>query len=145
MLGHKMPRLQITPRLSIEEAELSFSFARASGPGGQNVNKVESAVQLRFDIRNSPSLSDATKTRLETLAGSRATKDGILVIFAQNFRSQDLNKQDAQQRIIDLIAEAAQRPKPRIKTKPTLSAKKKRVDSKVERGKTKRLRSGPLE
>jgi ribosome-associated protein len=140
-----MPKLHITPRLSIEEAELGFSFARASGPGGQNVNKVESAVQLRFDIRNSPSLSEATKERLETLAGSRATKDGVLVIFAQSFRSQDLNKQDAQQRLVDLIIEAARKPKPRIKTRPTLSAKKKRVDSKVERGKTKRLRSGPLD
>jgi ribosome-associated protein len=140
-----MPKLYITPRLSIEEAELGFSFARASGPGGQNVNKVESAVQLRFDIRNSPSLSEATKARLETLAGSRATKDGVLVIFAQSFRSQDLNRQDAQQRLVDLIIEAAHKPKPRIKTRPTLSAKKKRVDSKVQRGETKRLRSGPVE
>lgn len=140
-----MPKLQINPRLSIDTEELAFSFARASGPGGQNVNKVESAVQLRFDIRNSRSLNEGVKERLESLAGSRVTKEGILVIFAQSFRSQDLNRQDAQKRLTGLISEAAQKPKFRVKTRPTLSAKKKRTDSKTQRGEIKRLRSGPVE
>ncbi|ACB93901.1 alternative ribosome rescue aminoacyl-tRNA hydrolase ArfB [Beijerinckia indica] len=140
-----MPRLFINPRLSIDEAELLFSFARASGPGGQNVNKVESAVQLRFDVYNSPSLDETVKERLSLLSGSRITKDGILVIFAQNFRSQELNRQDAQTRLLDLIGAAGKKPKPRIKTRPSLSAKRQRVDSKVRRGETKRLRSGPID
>ncbi|WP_036261095.1 alternative ribosome rescue aminoacyl-tRNA hydrolase ArfB [Methylocapsa aurea] len=140
-----MPRIEVTPEISIDEAELAFSFVRASGPGGQNVNKVETAAQLRFDVANSPSLEPAVKRRLERLAGSRFTKEGVVVIFAQNRRSQEQNRQDALGRLLRLIAAAAERPKPRIKTRPSLSARRQRVESKVRRGETKRLRSGPPE
>jgi len=140
-----MPRIVVTPEISIDDAELAFSFARASGPGGQNVNKVETAAQLRFDVAHSPSLDEAVKRRLERLAGSRLTKEGVLVIFAQTRRSQELNRQDALARLLRLIAAAAEKPKPRIKTRPSLSARKRRVESKVRRGETKRLRSAPPE
>jgi ribosome-associated protein len=140
-----MARIAVTPEISIDEAELAFSFARAGGPGGQNVNKVETAAQLRFDVTNSASLSEAVKRRLERLAGSRLTKDGVLVIFAQTQRSQDLNRQEALARLLRLIAAAAEKPKPRIKTRPTLAARKRRVESKVRRGETKRLRTAPPE
>ncbi|WOJ90917.1 alternative ribosome rescue aminoacyl-tRNA hydrolase ArfB [Methylocapsa polymorpha] len=140
-----MARIAVTPEISIDEAELAFSFARAGGPGGQNVNKVETAAQLRFDVTNSASLSEAVKRRLERLAGSRLTKDGVLVIFAQTQRSQDLNRQEALARLLRLIATAAEKPKPRIKTRPTLAARKRRVESKVRRGETKRLRTAPPE
>ena len=135
-----MPTITITPRLSIDESELTFAFARASGPGGQNVNKVESAVHLRFDVFASPALDDGTKRRLAILAGSRLTNDGVLVIFAQSHRSQDRNKADAQARLVAMIAEASERPKFRVKTRPSLSAKRERTDSKVKRGTTKRMR-----
>jgi ribosome-associated protein len=138
-----MALLRVTPRIFLDETELVFAFARASGPGGQNVNKVESAVHLRFDVWNSPSLDEAVKTRLARLAGSRLTNDGVLIIFAQSHRSQERNRQDAQDRLFALIAAAAERPKPRIKTRPTLASKTKRVDSKVKRGLTKRLRGAP--
>lgn len=140
-----MPRIAATPDISIDEAELGFSYARASGPGGQNVNKVETAAQLRFDAANSPSLAEPVKQRLARLAGSRLTKEGVIVIFAQNRRSQELNRQDALARLLALIAAAAEKPKPRIKTKPSFSARKRRVESKVRRGETKRLRSAPSE
>ena len=140
-----MPKIIVTPEIAIDEAELAFSFARASGPGGQNVNKVETAVELRFDVWASPSLNERVKRRLVELSGSRLTKEGVIVIFAQTFRTQELNRQEALRRLLGLIAEAAERPKPRIKTRPSLSARKRRVDSKVRRGETKRLRSGPLE
>ena len=135
-----MPTITITPRITIDESELAFAFARASGPGGQNVNKVESAVHLRFDVFASPSLDDGTKRRLAVLAGSRLTNEGVLVIFAQSHRSQDRNKADAQARLVAMIAEASERPKFRVKTRPTLSAKRQRTDSKVKRGATKRMR-----
>ena len=135
-----MPAIVITPRLSIDESELSFAFARASGPGGQNVNKVESAVHLRFDLAASPSLDDHTKRRLAVLAGSRLTNEGVLVIFAQSHRSQDRNKADALARLVAMIAGASERPKFRVKTRPSLSAKRQRTDSKVKRGATKRMR-----
>jgi ribosome-associated protein len=140
-----MPKIIVTPEIAIDEAELAFSFARASGPGGQNVNKVETAVELRFDVWASPSLNERVKHRLAELSGSRLTKEGVIVIFAQTFRTQELNRQEALRRLLGLIAEAAERPKPRIKTRPSLSARKRRVDSKVRRGETKRLRSGPME
>ncbi len=140
-----MARIEVTPEVSIDEAELGISFVRASGPGGQNVNKVETAAQLRFDVESSASLEPAVKRRLSRLAGARLTKDGEIVIFAQNFRSQELNRKDAVARLISLIAAAAERPKPRIKTRPSLAARKRRVESKVRRGETKKLRSGPTE
>ncbi len=140
-----MPRLDVTPTISIDENELDFSYARASGPGGQNVNKVETAAQLRFDVYGSPSLDERVKRRLYILAGSRLTNEGVIVIFAQSFRSQERNKADAQARLFELIATAAERPKPRIKTRPTLASKKRRVEGKVRRGETKKLRGKAIE
>lgn len=135
-----MPAIAVTPSLSIDDAEVSFAFARASGPGGQNVNKVESAVHLRFDVARSPSLDEGTKRRLAGLAGRRLTEDGVLVLFAQSHRSQERNREDALARLVALIAEASERPKFRIKTRPSLSAKRRRTDSKVRRGAVKRDR-----
>ena len=141
----RMPTIAVAPDLAIDEGELVFSFARAGGPGGQNVNKVESAVHLRFDVAASPTLDVATKRRLARLAGSRLTADGVLVIFAQRHRSQERNKADARTRLLALIAEAATRPKLRVKTRPTAAAKRRRVESKVRRGETKRLRGAPAD
>lgn len=135
-----MPMIAVTPDISIDENELDYTFARASGPGGQNVNKVESAVHLRFDVFASPGLDEGTKRRMARLAGRKLTQDGVLVIFAQAHRSQDRNREDARARVLALIAEAAVRPKFRVKTRPSLSAKRKRVDAKVKRGETKRMR-----
>ncbi len=136
-----MALIPVTPTLAIDEAELVFAFARASGPGGQNVNKVESAVHLRFDVWGAPSLDAGTKRRLARLAGSRLTVEGVLVLFAQSHRSQERNRSDARERLLALIAAAAERPKPRIRTRPTLASKVRRVDAKVKRGQTKRLRT----
>src|ERR1039458_6463810 len=113
-----MAWISITPRIRIGEDELDYSFLRASGPGGQNVNKVETAVQLRFDMYASPSLDEDVKRRLARLAGSRLTNDGVIVLAAQRFRSQERNRQDALERLVQLIAKAAVRPKKRIATRP---------------------------
>ena len=132
--------IQVTHSIAIDEAELQESFIRASGPGGQNVNKVESAVQLRFDVRNSPSLPEDVKARLERLAGSRLTNDGVLIITAQRFRTQERNREDAQTRLVELIRQATERPKPRRPTRPTLASKKRRLEAKGRRSEIKKGR-----
>ena len=132
--------LQCTPQIAIDEAELDEQFVRASGPGGQNVNKLSTAVQLRFDVRRSRSLPDAVAVRLMRLAGRRLTDEGVLVIAAQRFRTQERNRADARERLAALVAEAAVPPKPRRATRPTLASKIRRVESKVKRGAVKRLR-----
>ena len=135
-----MTAISVTPTLAIDDGELDVSFARASGPGGQNVNKVESAVHLRFDVFGSPSLDDGTKRRLAALAGRRRSDAGVRGILAPRPRSPERNREDAIGRLLTLIAAAAERPKFRVKTRPTLAAKRRRVDAKVQRGETKRGR-----
>jgi ribosome-associated protein len=137
--------ISITPNISIDEAELSESFVRSSGPGGQNVNKVETAVQLRFDARRSPSLPNAVSVRLQKLAGSRLTSDGVIVIVAQSHRTQERNREDARERLFELIRKAAIPPKPRRATKPTLASKTKRLEDKSRRSTVKSLRGKSLE
>ncbi|WP_127088444.1 alternative ribosome rescue aminoacyl-tRNA hydrolase ArfB [Aquabacter cavernae] len=137
-----MAWIEITPRLAITEEELSFSFVRASGPGGQNVNKVSSAVQLRFDAWGSPNLPDGVKSRLGRVAGSRMTQDGVIVIHAQSFRSQDRNREDSIARLVEMIREAAYVAPPRRKTRPTLASKERRLAAKERRGSVKSLRRG---
>ncbi len=126
--------------LLIDEAELAENFVRSSGPGGQNVNKVASAVELRFDARRSPSLPDDVAARLIKLAGSRATQDGVIVIFAQRFASQPRNREDARQRLAALVLAAHPREKPRRPPRPTLASKTRRLDEKGRRGAVKALR-----
>ena len=128
--------IEITPEISIDDSELSESFVRSSGPGGQNVNKVSSAVQLRFDVRGSPSLPNDVAIRLMKLAGSRLTKDGVIVITAQEHRQQERNRAEARDRLFDLIRQAAVRPVPRRKTKVPKAQKKKRLEGKKRRGET---------
>lgn len=122
--------IQITPSIGIEESEIDEQFIRSPGSGGQKVNKTESAVQLRFDARSSPSLSNAVFRRLRPLAGRRMTKDGVIVITANRFRTQDLNRKDAMDRLIALIREAAAPPKHRRPTKPTKGSKRRRLEGK---------------
>jgi len=126
--------------LLIDESEIVESFVRSSGPGGQNVNKVASAVELRFDARRSPSLPDAVATKLMKLAGSRLTQDGVIVIFAQRFSSQPRNREDARERLAALIAKAQEREKPRRATRPTAASKARRLEEKGRRGAIKVLR-----
>lgn len=135
--------IQVTPSIAIDESELEESFVRASGPGGQHVNKVSSAVQLKFDIRRSPSLPNDVAVRLMKLAGSRLTQDGVIVIVAQAQRSQKRNREEALERLLELIREAAVRPVIRRATKPTKASKERRLVSKDKRASIKAGRSKP--
>ena len=132
--------IRITPRIALDESELEESFLRSSGPGGQNVNKVETAVQLRFNVAASPSLPEPVRQRLCRLAGRRLTLDGVLIITAQRFRTQERNREDALARLVALIAEAAIPPVPRRPTRPTLASKKRRLEAKGRRGEVKAMR-----
>jgi ribosome-associated protein len=133
--------IRVTGQINIDEGEIEETFVRASGPGGQNVNKLSTAVQLRFDVRHSPSLPDDVRTRLERLAGSRLTRDGVLVLIAQRHRTQGRNRQDALDRLLDLIRQAAIRPIKRRPTKPTKGSRERRIEGKKRRGGVKHLRS----
>ena len=134
--------IRVTPSISLDPSEIEEEFVRSSGPGGQNVNKVSTAVQLRFNARLSPNISYAVKSRLEALAGHRLTKDGVIIIEASRFRSQLRNRADALERLVELIKEAAIQPVQRRATKPTYGSKLRRLDGKKKRSGTKALRSG---
>ena len=138
--------IPVTHRIFLDEKELEESFVRSSGPGGQNVNKLSTAVQLRFDVRQSPSLPDDVRDRLEQLAGHRLTQDGVLIIIAQKFRTQDRNRQDALARLLELIRQAAKPPAPlRRATRPTLGSKERRLEAKNRRSGIKSLRGAPID
>ncbi len=132
--------LHVSSSIAIEESELDERFVRASGPGGQNVNKVASAVELRFDVARSAALDEGTRARLRHLAGTRMTSDGVLLIDARRFRTQAENRKDARVRLAELIRKAAARPKPRRKTKPTSGAVERRIATKRKRAETKQRR-----
>jgi len=135
--------IQVTDTILIPEDELTFSFVRASGPGGQNVNKVATAVQLRFDAGGSPSLPDDVRRRLLKLAGSRATEEGVLVLTARRFRSQHRNREDAVERLVALVRRAAAKPKKRRKTKPSKASVERRLEAKLRRSQLKGSRRPP--
>jgi ribosome-associated protein len=132
--------LRVTDTISLDDSELSETFVRSSGPGGQNVNKVSSAVQLRFDVRGSPSLPNDVAVRLMRLAGKRLTKDGVIVIIAQSHRAQERNRADARDRLFNLIRQAAVRPVPRRATKPPKAEKRRRLEAKKHRSGIKNMR-----
>jgi ribosome-associated protein len=132
--------IEVTDDIFIDKQELQWEFIRSSGPGGQNVNKVSTAVQLRFDVKHSPFVPDDVKKRLIRMAGRRMTREGELIIEARQYRYQERNRQDALKRLKELIRKAAQKPKIRHKTKPTLSSRVKRLEAKRRRGEKKRLR-----
>lgn len=133
--------IRINGRIAIDERELEESFVRASGPGGQNVNKLATAVELRFDVRRSPSLPEDVRARLSALSGRRLTQEGVLVISAQRHRTQERNRQDARERLIDLLRRAATPPTLRKATRPTAGSKKRRIDAKQRRSVIKSLRT----
>ncbi|HXV12676.1 MAG TPA: alternative ribosome rescue aminoacyl-tRNA hydrolase ArfB [Candidatus Krumholzibacteria bacterium] len=135
----------VTPTISLDESELEVSFVRSSGPGGQNVNKVATAVQLRFDVARSPSLPDDVRARLLARLGSKLTKDGVLILSARRFRTQERNRADAVERLVELIRASATPPKRRRKTKPTRASKQQRVEEKRRRSATKRMRTEPVD
>lgn len=137
-----MAMIQITPCIAIEESELRFEFVRASGPGGQNVNKVSTAVHLRFDAGNSPSLPGDVRDRLIRIAGKKVTDDGVLIITARRYRTQNANREDAIERLAALIKRAAMAPKPRRKTRPSPASKERRLEEKRRRAEKKRSRGG---
>jgi ribosome-associated protein len=134
--------IQITPAISIDESEIQMDFTRSSGPGGQNVNKVSTAAQLRFDAAHSPSLPDDVRQRLLLSAKSHLTRDGVIIIDAQRFRTQIANRQDAIDRLVELVSKAARKPAVRHRTRPTLGSKMRRLETKHRRSETKHLR-GP--
>lgn len=139
-----MPEMiAITETLAIDERELDETFVRSSGPGGQNVNKLATAVQLRFDLRGSPNLPPGMKTRAEKLAGQRLTREGVIVISADRFRTQEQNRDDARARLVELLQRAAVVPKVRRKTRPTLASKKRRIEGKKHRAEVKNRRGRP--
>jgi ribosome-associated protein len=134
--------IRVTDTISIPEDEIEESFVRSSGPGGQNVNKLSTAVQLRFDVRRSPSLSNDVALRLMRIAGRRMTKDGVLVLIAQNHRTQERNRAEARERLAELVRQALVRPVPRKATKPTKASKTRRLEGKKIRSDIKKMRSG---
>jgi len=136
--------IEVTPSISLGDDEVQARFVRASGPGGQHVNKTSNAVELRFDVRGSPSLPEGVRARLYRLAGSRLTQDGVIIVVAQSYRSQEMNRQDALDRLLTLIRKAAEPPPPpRRKTKPTYASKLRRLDGKTKRAGVKTLRGRP--
>jgi ribosome-associated protein len=135
--------IEITPNIAIDENEVQITFIQASGPGGQNVNKVASAAQLQFDVRNSPSLPEDVRIRLEKLAGKRLSAEGVLTIQAKRYRSQERNRQDAIDRLVALVQKATHKPKKRKKTKPSRAAIERRLETKRRRSEKKKLRQRP--